>query len=141
MKARRFVIILPVIIIIIIIWLFNLKFISQIRTQTEGLGAPPEISLFTLDSIKKADYKFVPLKNDPFNVLVDTSSPKPAPQLLLRGVVVTDQGSLALMELPDGNVYPMKRGEKYLGVEIRKITPREVTIVYRGKKEILSIWE
>ena len=99
-------------------------------------------SLFLPESLSQSDFKFKPLKRDPFNVTVDTGPKEPQmPQLSLRGIIIAKDGALALMELPDGNVYPMRKGEKYLGVKITKITSKEVTVDFRGKKETFTVWE
>jgi type II secretory pathway component PulC len=142
MKIKRIYILLPLIIFVIIIWIFNINYISNITTRTNEIQPKPSTSFFSAESISKSGFKFKPLKKDPFNVVVDTGPKEPQiPVLTLKGVVLARDGALALMELPDGNVYPMKQGEKYLGVKIKKVTPKEVIVEFRGKKEIFTVWE
>jgi type II secretory pathway component PulC len=142
MKIKKFYILLSLIIFVIIIWIFNIRYISNITTHTNEPQPKTSTSFFSPESILNSGFKFKPLKNDPFNVVVDTGPEEPQmPTLSLKGLVLARDGALALMELPDGNVYPMKQGEKYLGVKIKKITPKEVIVEFRGKKEIFTVWE
>jgi len=142
MKASKFIIVLILIVVVFILWYFNLMFLSRIKTRNVEMKPIKRPAFFSPESIKTAEFKFMPLKTDPFNVTVDTAPKEPGmPRLSLRGIVIARDGALALMELPDRNVYPMKKGQKYLGVQILKITPKEVTVRFRGEKETFTVLE
>lgn len=140
MKIKKLIIIFFLIVIVALVWIFNLKFISRIKSQRAEMKPIISTSLFSAESLEKSDFKFSPIKRDPFNIIVDTGPKEPVmPLFSLKGVVITDNGALALMELSDGNVYPMKQGEKYLGVKIKKITSKQVTAEFRGRKTTFTV--
>jgi hypothetical protein len=140
MKSKRPVILAVLFCLAVVIWFINVKFIMNVRQQKDELTIHLNTPGFTIDSTGTSQYIFKPVKRDPFNVIVDTGPKEPVmPQLFLRGVVVTEGGAVALMELSDGNVYPMKQGDTYQGVQIKKITSKTVTITYRGKKHSFPI--
>jgi hypothetical protein len=142
MKRRKIGIILVLTIVMVIIWFFNAGQIASIKKHESTVNPKSHDFLFSPESIHTPNFTFTPLNRDPFNVVIDTMPKEPImPQLSLRGVILAKDGALALMELSDGNVYPMKKGETYLGVKINKITPKEVVVVFRGKKTTFTVWE
>lgn len=130
---------------ILIIWYLNFQFIQKIQAKGKEIKTSYRETISRFDSLPKYDFIFKDIKNDPFNISVnitDTIAKAPTmPMFNLKGVVITKGGALALMELADGNVYTLKKGETYLGVKIKDITSKDVTIEFRGKKETLRIWE
>lgn len=140
-KAKALLI--PILIFVLaIIWFFNVRFITKIKTHMPESTDVQSVSAFSAESLAVSDFKFKPLKRDPFNIIIDTGPKEPVmPKLSLKGVVLTEDGALALMELADGNVYTMKQGEKYLGVTIKKITPKQVIVEFRGRKVTFEVWQ
>lgn len=126
---------------IIIIWYFNLHFIKKIRSQKIEIQTPQRNVLFSPDSLPRFDFVYKNVKRDPFYVIIDTVAKEPAPRFSLRGIVLSKQGALAVIEMPDGNVYTMKKGDKYMGVKIKKITPKTVILDIRGREQVLNVWE
>ncbi len=142
MKIKKPMIMILLIVIIVIIWTINIRFMSSMKIQKATMKPIPNTPMFSTDSIGKVDYDFKRVERDPFNVIVDTEPQEPLmPLFSLKGIVLMENGALALMELPDGNVYPLKKGEKYLGVKIKKITPKQVVVEFRGKRETFTVWQ
>jgi type II secretory pathway component PulC len=142
MKAKKALIIPVLIVLMAIIWIVNARFLSNITRETPKPVIVEHELPFTAESLATPDFKFTPLKRDPFNVIIDTTPKEPVmPKFSLRGVVINKKGSLALMELSDGNVYTMKQGQKYLGVLIKEITPKQVIAEFRGHKVTFEVWQ
>jgi type II secretory pathway component PulC len=142
MKMKKPAITLSLVVVVFVIWFLNVKFIKRIKEHNTTSDPVSYTSIPSAESLKTNNFEFKPLKRDPFNVIVDTMPKEPEmPSFSLRGVVLAEDGALALMELADGNVYPMKQGETYLGVKIKEITPKEVTVVFRGRKQIFTVWQ
>ena len=141
MKNNRLIFIIGLILLIVLVWYINYRLIRKIPKSIPINTVYTSHKPVVFDSLMKNDYVYKDLTRDPFNVVNrDTISKEPVmPLFSLAGVVLTHDGSLALMQLRDGNVYTMKKDEKYLGVTIKEITPRQVTIEYRGKKEVLNV--
>ena len=142
MKILRVLAVPVLIVLVVIIWSINTHFLSSIRSnKSKTTSVTKELSLFA-DSSIVSDFKFTPIKRDPFNVVIDTTPKEPAmPKFSLRGVIITEDGSLALMQLNDGNVYTMKQGQKYLGVSVKKITSKQVIAEFRGRKVTFDVWQ
>jgi hypothetical protein len=141
---KKIIIIPGLAIITTVIWLVNINLLASIRSKGEDSSGQPD-SLPSFDEnlqTAREVVSFKPVSRDPFNVVIDTAAREPAmPKLSLRGVVLTNKGAIALMELPDGSTSTMKKGDSYRGVRIEDITPREV-IAYFGKhKFVFSIWK
>ncbi len=142
MKVSKIAILISAIVVVIVIWFFNIRFIRIISSMKGRIEPVQDTSLFTVEAPAKSNFEFKPIKRDPFNVVIDTGPKEAAmPAFSLQGVVLTNDGALALMELANGNVYTMKQGEEYLGVKIKKITPKEVIVEFRGRKVTFGIWE
>ena len=142
MRLKKLLIIPILIVLVTIIWVINAKFLSRITGGTQKTDIVEHETPFSAESLATSDFKFTPLKRDPFNIIIDTLPKEPLmPKFSLRGVVISEEGSLALMELTDGNVYTMKQGQKYLGVTIKKITPKQVITEFRGRKITFEVWQ
>lgn len=142
MRIKKFFIIPVLIVLVTTIWVINAKFLSKITGGTSRPDVARHETPFSAESLITPDFKFTPLKRDPFNIIIDTTPKEPVmPKFSLRGVVISEEGSLALMELTDGNVYTMKQGQKYLGVSIKKITPKQVIAEFRGRKVTFEVWQ
>ena len=142
MKTRKAFVIPVLIAVVAITWLINAKFITSIRNKASEPTLVESELPFSAESLTISDFRFTPIKRDPFNVVIDTGPREPVmPKFSLRGVIITKDGSLALMELADGNVYTMKQGQKYLGVAIKKITPKQVVAEFRGRKITFEVWQ
>jgi hypothetical protein len=140
MKHRKSIFFVPLIVAVVIIWVFNASYIKRIQKYSSDAEAVSVSSILSSDSISSEHFEFRPLKHDPFNIVPDTIPEEPImPALALKGIVMTGDGALVLIQLPDGNVRPMKRGDEYLGVIIKKIAPEEVTVVFNGKTHLYSV--
>lgn len=137
-KKPMFLFLLPV--AVILIWLFNLSRLVQIHEQNSKSDSLSIAALLSSDSAKRDYFDFTPLMNNPFNVVPKTINKEPVmPTLTLKGIVVTNNGALALMESANGNVHPLRRGEEFQGVKVMRITAKEVTVVFNGQKQVYSL--
>lgn len=124
---------------VVAIWTINFIFLRDIQTSAGPLNFV-DIPQYSADeSLTVEKFIFKPLKRDPFNVVVDTVPYIPMPRCILRGVVITDDGAVALMELSDNNIYPMKKGDVYKGIKIKNITSEKVILQFRGRSDTLLI--
>lgn len=126
------------------VWVFNISLLAGIGSQVQKNPAEDDMNIVYWDTshAESNEVSFKPVKRDPFNVFVDTTPREPPmPKLSLRGVVLTSKGALALMELPDGSISTMKKGDTYGGVTIEDITAREVVTRFRSKQFIFAIWK
>ena len=128
-------------VLVVLVWTFNVRLLKKLPAKINAGAIQTKPILFPTDSLIRDDFVYKDLSRDPFNaVLRDTINKEPVmPAFTLAGVVLARTGSLALMQLADGNVYTMKKGEKCLGVTVKEITSRQVTIEFRGRQEILQI--
>jgi len=144
MNSTKVIIIMILLMVIVIVWYFNVHFIRSIQSQQTKLETPDRETFFASESLPKFDFVYKNVKRDPFRVIVETvaktTEPIP-PRFYLRGVVLAKDGAIALIEMPNGNVYTMKKGEEYMGAKIKKITPKSVVLNFRGHEIILNVWE
>lgn len=145
MKKKKILIVIFLIVLMVIVWYINLHFIKKIQPQNAMITTPHRDVSSIVDSLPTFNFEYTDLPRDPFRIPVDTSSTAPRtytpPKLSLRGVVLAKDGAIALIELSDGRVYTMKQGDKYMGVKVKKITPKSVVIDYYGREQTLNVWE
>lgn len=141
MKAKKGLIIFILLALILSIWYYNWQAIKKIP-GSNMVTEMPHNNVLIVESLPEIDFVYKDIKYDPFNLFIDTTLREPTkPILCLKGIVIAKGEALALMELSGNETYLMKKGETYLGVKIKEITPKYVTIEFRGKKEVLKIWE
>jgi hypothetical protein len=140
MKRKRLLMLLPLVGIIAIIWSLNFNNLGIICKHSDDVRSLSIDSLVSSDSLYGDHFVFENLDHDPFALLPDTMPEEPImPTLSLKGIVLARGDALALMELPDGNVRPLRKGEEYLGVWIREITAKHVTVIFDGKAHVYSV--
>jgi type II secretory pathway component PulC len=138
-KKKHLLLIPSLVIMVAAIWTINVILLRNINTGA-GSSNPDDTSRFSAaESLAVTHFIFRPLKRDPFNIVVDTVPHVPMPRCILRGVVMTGDGAVALMELSDANIYPMKKGDVYKGVKIKNITPDWVILQFRGRTDTVLI--
>lgn len=141
MKISRRLKICVLSVLVVLVWTFNVRLLKKLPAKNNSGTTQTRPISFPTDSLIRDDFVYKDLSRDPFNaVLRDTINKEPVmPAFTLAGVVLARTGSLALMQFADGNVYTMKKGEQCLGVTVKEITPRQVTVEFRGKREVLQI--
>ena len=144
MNTKKVMVIVILLMVIVAVWYFNVHFIRNIHSQRVEVNTPRRETFFASESLPRFDFVYKDVQRDPFRVIVETvaktTEPIP-PRFYLRGVVLAKDGAIALIELPDGNVYTMKKGDEYMGAKIKKITPKSVVLSIRGHEIILNVWE
>lgn len=144
MNSKKGIVIVILLMVIVVVWYFNVHFIRGIQSQQTKLETPDREPFFASESLPRFDFVYKNVQRDPFHVIVKTvaktTEPIP-PRFYLRGVVLAKDGAIALIEMPDGNVYTMKKGDEYMGAKIKKITPKSVVLNVRGHEIILNVWE
>ena len=139
MKKKHFLFIVFLIFAVVVVWTVNFVLLRNIHTGKD-MSDPEEIShVSSSESLTVETFTFTPLKRDPFNVVVDTVPQIPMPRCVLRGVVLTGDGAVALMELSDSKIYPMKKGDVYKGVKIKTISQDQVILQFRGRTDTLLV--
>lgn len=140
MKVKEILTSLVLFTLIVVIWYYNIKLVKNIPAH-QSKSEIPSFNPTEIDSLPKFNFVYKDVKRDPFNVVFDTTRKEPVkPLFTLKGVVLSQNGSSALIEV-FGQTYLMRKGETYLGMKIKEITPKDVVIEFRGKKEILRLWE
>jgi len=140
MKLRRLLIIIPILIITSVIWYMNLRRLKEITYKDQGYEITKS-AYFYSESLPGYNFIYKDIQRDPFNTIPDTITKEPSrPIFILKGVVLCADKASALIEF-SGETYLIKKGEAYLGVKIKEITPKSVTIEFRGKEEALYILE
>lgn len=145
MNTKKVVVIVILLVLIGSVWYFSIPFIRDIYSQQQIVVNPPHReSFFTFESLPKFNFVYKNIQRDPFYAVAETvvkvSESTPL-RYYLRGIVFAKEGAIALIEMPDGNVYTMKRGEEYMGAKIKKITQKSVVLKIRGHEIILNVWE
>jgi type II secretory pathway component PulC len=143
MKTKKYIIAPVLFLIILIIWILNIIIFKHIGRIQTSIKTPNRQESYSPESLPSYNYVFRNIDRDPFNAWVpDTSVKEPVmPVLKLRGVVMSKNGALALIELSDGYVYTMRIGETYKGITIKQITPKGVISVFRDRIDTLHTWE
>ncbi len=140
MKPKKLLMIIPLLIITSVIWYANIKRLKEISNRNQGYELNCHID-FYFDSLPQYNFVYKDIQRDPFNTIPDTNKEEPTrPSFILKGVVLSGDKASALVEF-SGETYLIKNGETYLGVKIKEITSKSVTIEFRGKEETIYILE
>jgi type II secretory pathway component PulC len=140
MKLEKLLMIIPLLIITSVIWYTNIRRLKEIADKDQGYEITERVDFYS-DSLPGYNFIYKDIQRDPFNVIPDTNTEEPTrPSFILKGIVLCEDKASALMEFT-GETYLVKKGETYLGVKVKEITPKSVTIEFRGKEETLYILE
>lgn len=140
MRIKKSLTTLILIIVILVIWIYNLLLVKNLPVQPEQSANKTFDSKY-IDSLPLFNFEYKDIKRDPFNVILDTTPKETVkPVFTLKGVVLSQGESSALMEIFN-ETYLLRKNETCVGIKIKEITPKSVTIEFRGKEEILKLWE
>jgi|GEM_PF-3352312 len=140
MKPKSLLIIILLLIITFVIWYANFKRLKEIVDKDRKYEATQHDSFYS-ESLPQYNFIYKDIQRDPFNIVPDTIIKEPSrPSFILKGVVLSENKASALIEF-SGETYLIKKGETYFGIKIKEITPKKVTIEFRGKEEVLYVLE